>query len=207
MKKIVVVLMIMFFVACATEASEAKKTREEKDTSVSLFNGKDFTGWKVPKNNTWWTVKDGVIVCKSGPKQKGSILWTENKYTNFLLTLDFKMGKGRVDSGVFIKSANDQIQIGNSGSMKRDMTCSPYIASKRRYPVEAKNVKKLLKPTDWNTMTIEVVGKTYKVTLNGEEVLNYTSETAKDKGAVGLQLHPKRDMHINFKNLKIKELP
>ena len=28
----------------------------------SIFNGKDLTGWKVPKDNIWWTVADGAIV-------------------------------------------------------------------------------------------------------------------------------------------------
>ena len=27
----------------------------------SIFNGKDLTGWDVPDNNIWFTVKDGVL--------------------------------------------------------------------------------------------------------------------------------------------------
>ena len=27
----------------------------------SIFNGKDFTGWEVPKDNIWFTAKDGIL--------------------------------------------------------------------------------------------------------------------------------------------------
>ncbi|MED5417307.1 MAG: DUF1080 domain-containing protein, partial [Verrucomicrobiota bacterium] len=86
-----------------------------------LFNGKDLTGWKVPKNNIWWSVTDGTIVAKSGPKKRGSNLWTEKEYTDFNMSCEFRFdGKG--DSGVFLRDGGQQIQIGISGSLKRDMT-------------------------------------------------------------------------------------
>jgi len=45
----------------------------------SIFNGKDFTGWEVPKGNEvagWYKAVDGVLKIENGPKKKGSILWT-----------------------------------------------------------------------------------------------------------------------------------
>ena len=169
-----------------------------------VFNGKDFTNWKVPKGNIWWKVKDGIIDCQNGPKKKGSTLWTEKKYKNFIVELDFKMGEGTVDSGVFLRN-NDQIQIGISGSLKRDMTCSPYIP-KKGYPKEAEGVKELLKVKDWNTMKVKVVGNVYTVWLNGKQVNEYESKTAIAEGPIGLQLHAKREMQISFRNIKVAEL-
>lgn len=175
-----------------------------------LFNGKDFTGWKVPENNIWWSAKDGMIVAQSGPQKKGSNLWTEKDYTDFAMTLDFRFdGKG--DSGVFIRDGGQQIQIGISGSLKRDMTASPYISGKG-YPVEAeekegvKGVKNLLKVDEWNRMKIVAVGPKYDVWLNGKHVMTYESENAKEKGPIGLQLHGNKEMSIDFRNLKVKEL-
>ena len=40
--------------------------------AVSLFNGKDLTGWKKAK----YVVEDGVLVCQGGN------LVTEKQYTN-----------------------------------------------------------------------------------------------------------------------------
>jgi len=173
----------------------------------SIFNGKDFTGWEVPKGNEaagWYKAVDGVLKIENGPKKKGSILWTKKKYRDFIMTFEFRFGEGVVDSGVHVRN-RDQIQIGISGSLKRDMTCSPYIPGKG-YPVEAKNIKKLLKAKDWNKMIIQAVGKEYTVWLQGEKVMTYKSDSAIAAGPIGIQLHGNHVMAIDFRKLVVSEL-
>ena len=171
----------------------------------SIFNGKDLTGWDVPDNNIWFTVKDGVLKLENGPQKKGQTLWTSDEYENFEMEFDFKMGKGTVDSGVYVRNSREQIQIGISGSLKRDMTGSPYISGKG-YPVEAKGVKELLKLDDWNTMKICAEGKKYTVWLEGEKIMTYESDSAIKKGKIGIQLHGNRVMSIEYRNLKARSL-
>lgn len=169
-----------------------------------LFNGKDLSQWKVPRDNVWWSIEDGTLWAKSDPDEKGSILWTKKKYSDFVVEMDFKFGTGTVDSGIFMRGddeRNAQIQIGESGSLKRDMTGSPYIVG-MSYPVEAEGVKELLRLKDWNTIKAMAKGNTYTVWLNGKEVMNYTLEGANLKGPIGIQLHPKRDMTIQFRNIR-----
>ena len=173
-----------------------------------IFNGKDLSGWQVPDGNNeagWYKALDGVLKIQSGPQKKGSILWSKKKYRNFVVEFEFRMGEGRVDSGMHVRT-KDQIQIGISGSLNRDMTCSPYIPGKG-YPVEAKNIKKLLKPKDWNTMRIQAIGKEYTVWLQGEKVMTYKSDSAIDEGPIGIQLHGGRNMGIDYRKLKLAELP
>ena len=171
----------------------------------SIFNGKDLTGWDVPDNNIWFTVKDGVLKLENGPQKKGQTLWTSDEYENFEMEFDFKMGKGTVDSGVYVRNSREQIQIGISGSLKRDMTGSPYISGKG-YPVEAKGVKELLKLDDWNTMKICAEGIKYTVWLGGEKIMTYESDSAIQKGKIGIQLHGNRVMSIEYRNLKARSL-
>ncbi|MEC8691491.1 MAG: DUF1080 domain-containing protein [Verrucomicrobiota bacterium] len=171
----------------------------------SIFNGKDLTGWDVPDNNIWFTVKEGVLKLENGPQKKGQTLWTSDEYENFEMEFDFKMGKGTVDSGVYVRNSREQIQIGISGSLKRDMTGSPYISGKG-YPVEAKGVKELLKLDDWNTMKICAEGKKYTVWLGGEKIMTYESDSAIKKGKIGIQLHGNRVMSIEYRNLKARSL-
>lgn len=170
-----------------------------------IFNGKNLKGWVVPEDNIWWSVQEGELWATSDPAKKGSILWTKKAYRDFVLEADFLMGEGVVDSGFFLRSEKDQIQIGISGSLKRDLTASPYIPGKG-YPVEAMGVKELLKTDGWNRMKIRVVGQSYTVWLNGKEVMTYTSENMPETGPIGLQLHPNNEMSIAFKNLKIGKL-
>ena len=170
-----------------------------------IFNGKDLSGWEVPKDNIWFSAEEGVLKIKSDPKKKGPTLWTTKEYGDFVMEFEFKMGEGTVDSGIFVRTEKEQIQIGISGSLKRDMTASPYIAGKG-YPVEATGVKELLKPGDWNTMRIEARGKKYSVWLNGKQVMTYTSESAVKTGRLGIQLHPGRDMAIDYRNISAASL-
>ncbi len=171
----------------------------------SVFTGRNFDGWQLPEHNIWWTVKNGILKLDSGPNKKGSTLWTLKEYGNFIMEFEFKMGRGTVDTGIYIRTSKEQIQIGISGSLKRDMTASPYIAGKG-YPVEAKNIKQILKPKDWNHMTIVAIGKNYSVWLNGMHVMSYDSESAIRRGPVGIQLHGGKDMSAAYKNIAIAEL-
>ena len=198
------ILTSLTFLALIASSTQAAKENPQKLKSIL---GDDLSGWKVPAGNdkaNWYTVKDGVLVIQSGPKKKGSVLWTEKKFKDFIVELDFRFGEGTVDSGVHVRN-RDQIQIGISGSLKRDMTCSPYIPGKG-YPVEAKNIKKLLKAKDWNTMRIRAVGTKYTVWLQGEEVMNYESSSAIEEGPIGIQLHGNRNMGIDYRNIKVAEL-
>ena len=192
-------LLASFILLMAVVSTQAQDPKLKK-----IFNGKNLKGWVEPANNVWWTVNDGVLFVKSTAEKKGSILWTENKYENFIIQADFVMGDGTVDSGIFLRSEHDQIQIGISGSLKRDLTASPYIP-KKGYPVEAK-VKDILKLKDWNTMKVKVVGSTYTVWLNGAEVMTYTSENMPASGPVGFQLHPGNEMSCSFKNIRLAAL-
>lgn len=170
-----------------------------------LFNGKNLKGWIASAEKDSWQVVDGVLDVKSSPERKGSILWTERIFKDFIFQTDFKMGDGVVDSGVFLKSEANQIQIGISGSLKMDKTGSPYMPGKG-YPVTAVNIPEILKPNGWNTMRIKCEGKNFTVWLNGIEVLQYLSDTIPIEGQIGLQLHPKNEMAIQFRNILIQDI-
>jgi hypothetical protein len=58
-----------------------------------LFNGKDFTGWKVPEgDNGHWKVVDGVIDYDAQSEAKGAKdLWTDKSYTDYVLRVDWRI--------------------------------------------------------------------------------------------------------------------
>jgi len=191
--------LLIIFSSCGQEADEKME---------SIFDGTSLENWQVPDNNVNWIVEENVLWAKSDAEKKGSILWTKKSYNDFVVQVDFKFGEGTIDSGIFMRGddeKNPQIQIGESGSLKRDMTASPYVP-KSGYPVEADGIKELLKMSDWNTLKAKAVGNTYTAWLNGKEVMNYTLENANLEGPIGIQLHPGRDMTIQFKNIKVAEL-
>ncbi|MGA1029317.1 MAG: 3-keto-disaccharide hydrolase [Flavobacteriaceae bacterium] len=192
---------------CLGLGLSAQEKFKKKDL---FFNGKNFENWAEPENNIWWSItEEGHLVAKSDPDKKGSTLWSQEAFEDFAIRLEFKMGEGTVDSGIFMRGENPQnpqIQIGISGSLKRDMTGSPYVP-KQGYPVDAlKDHPNVLKDGAWNTLEAKAVGNNYQVWLNNVKVLDYQLENANLKGPTGLQLHPGRDMDIAFKNIYLKRL-
>jgi len=195
--KIVITFIVLVFLTLNISAQDPALKR--------AFNGKNFKGWVVPEDNIWWTVDDGIMRATSGPEKKGSILWTDKEYTDFVIETEFKYEAGTIDTGIFLRSETQQIQMGISGSLKRDMTGSPYISGKG-YPKEALTAKDILKPKDWNTIKVIAIGGYYEVWLNNKHIMSYTSDNFVTKGPIGLQLHANTEMTTSFRNIKIGKL-
>jgi len=60
---------------------------------VSIFNGKDLTGWKIPAgDNGHWKVVDGVIDYDAGSEAgDDKKLWTMKTYRNFVARVDWRI--------------------------------------------------------------------------------------------------------------------
>ena len=60
-----------------------------------LFNGKDFTGWKVPEgDNGHWKVVDGMIDYDAMSEAKGNkSLWTEESFGDYAMHVEWRFKK------------------------------------------------------------------------------------------------------------------
>ncbi len=60
---------------------------------ISLFNGKDFNGWKVPVgDNGHWKVIDGVIDYDAESEASGDKnLWTTREFEDYILRVDWRI--------------------------------------------------------------------------------------------------------------------
>ncbi|MCS6851442.1 MAG: DUF1080 domain-containing protein [Gemmataceae bacterium] len=165
---------------------------------VSLFNGKDLTGWVYPKKDgssldgkmetpdQRFQVADGVIVIRAKDKDgKGGIrdLYTSRSFDkDFDLKLEFRAAP-RADSGVYIRGT--QLQV-------RDYpTVGPY-----------KDLTKF-KPGDWNELEISVRGTEATCRCNGE-LLGKGPMKVPAKGGIGLQAESGQ---FEFRRIRIRELP
>jgi hypothetical protein len=63
------------------------------DGFTSLFNGKNFDGWKVPAgDNGHWKIVDGVIDYDAQSEAQGDKnLWSEKEYGDFTLRVDWRI--------------------------------------------------------------------------------------------------------------------
>ncbi len=81
------------FVLLLSLASAAVQAAEPPPGHVSLFNGRDFSGWKVPEGDGGgWSIVDGVIDCNALSRASGDKnLWTEREFGDFELILEWRI--------------------------------------------------------------------------------------------------------------------
>lgn len=178
---------------------------------VSLFNGKDLSGW-VKVGDEKWVVEEGTIHGQGITKSYG-YLRTEKKYRDFHLSLRFKC-EADGNSGVFFHSefkpgTPDVIQ-GLQFEIDRGVghhTGGLYGDGRQWIVWPAPENETVLRPEDWNEYLLMVEGNRYVARLNGILVVDFTDPTPKSfDGYVALQLHSGGLGNMRFKDLLIRDL-
>jgi hypothetical protein len=84
-----IITAIILFVAINVFAQENKTP----NGFTNLFNGKDFTNWKVPVgDNGHWKILNSVIDYDAESEAANDKnLWTEKEYKDFILYVDFRI--------------------------------------------------------------------------------------------------------------------
>ena len=181
---------------------------------VSLFNGKDLSGWK---NNgaEKWLVENGTISCESTTNKYG-YLTTEKAYKNFDLRLKFKP-EALGNSGVFLRSkitgidpehgpdiAGMQVEVDPSIGKH---TGGLYESGGRGWvamPTEAG--EKALRPNQWNDLEISAHGNRIITTLNGVKIVDFNdSAQTFNEGVIALQIHTGGGVKMRWKDISIRE--
>ncbi len=74
-------------------AAQSQKDNVAPDGFRALFNGKDFSGWKVPEgDNGHWKIIDGVIDYDASSEASGDkSLWSKETFGDFVLRVDWRI--------------------------------------------------------------------------------------------------------------------
>src|ERR1017187_6804534 len=86
---------------CASRSTDHATTVKLPPGFVSVFNGRDFTGWAGPIDN--YEVRDGAIMCRPN---KGGTIYTQQEFSNFVVLLEFKLPPGG-NNGLAIRYPGD----------------------------------------------------------------------------------------------------
>jgi hypothetical protein len=176
---------------------------------LSLFNGKDLTGWKIYGTEKWY-IENGLLVCESGPDKQYGYLATEKFYKNFDLTLEF-LQEADGNSGVFFRSTVEGTKIAGwqcEVAPKGHDTGGIYESYGREWLKQIEDEKEnILKPGEWNKMRIRVVGDRVQTWLNGQPMVDFTDEKiGQGNGSIALQIHEGGGIKVKWRNLVIEEL-
>lgn len=203
-------------------ADSSNLTEEEKaEGFVSLFNGRDMDLWIG--NKTDYVPEDGVIAVHPTPGSRGN-LYTAKEYSNFILRFEFQLTPGANNGlGVHAPLEGDAAYVGKELQILDNE--APVYAKLQPYQyhgsvygiIPAK--RGFQKPVgEWNTQEVVVTGDHFKVTLNGEVILDGNVKEATKNGTPDHKDHPGLERHtghigflghgseLKFRNLRIKEL-
>jgi len=176
---------------------------------VSLFNGKDLSGWKIHGTEKWF-VENGNLVCESGPDKQYGYLATDKSYKNFELTLEFKQ-EANGNSGVFFRSSIDGVRISGwqcEVAPINHHTGGIYESYGRGWLIQPDSTKeKYLKTGKWNKLKLKVIGDEVTTWLNGHQMIYIKDEKiGAGNGFIALQIHDGGGIKVRWKKIMIKEL-
>ncbi len=193
---------------------------DSEEGFVSMFNGKDLTGWAGAD----FAVEDGILVCHG--HHGGGLSYTKSEFTNFVMRFEVKLSPGannglnfRTDGAIW-----NEIQILDD-THPTFTNLHPYQAHGSIYGV-APAKRGFLKPVgEWNYHEVTADGSHIKVRLNGEVIVDVElSKLDLDKCLDGTAHPGLRRTHggigwlghlngyeqqgpVFFRNLRIKTLP
>ena len=177
--------------------------------AISIFNGKDLSGWTINGTEKWY-VEKGKLVCESGPDKQYGYLSTNKNYKNFELTLQFKQ-EANGNSGVFFRSSIEGVKISGWQCEVAPInlhTGGIYESYGRGWLRQPNPLhEKYLKTGKWNTLKLLVAGDEVTTWLNGHMMVGMKDEKiGAGNGFIALQIHDGGGIKVIWKNIKIKEL-
>lgn len=165
-----------------TNAPDLSKVRFGQP--ISLFNGKDLTGWKAhePDKKMGWSVEDGLLK-NTTPKTDFSAtgayanLKTEAVFDDFWLHIEFLVGKQR-NSGVYLRGMYEAQVVDRDSRMQGIQGVGAIFG--------------MIEPTvnagrpggKWQTYDITLVDRHVTVVLNGEKVIDNQPVPGPTAGAI-----------------------
>ena len=204
----------------------------EEKGFVSMFNGKDLTGWEGKPG--WWYVEEGAITSQSTPEKPCTrcnyLMWRGGKPGDFELRATYKLIDG--NSGIQFRSKElpDWDTFGYQADMEAGDQWTGCLFEHERGGIamrgekvvidpdgkkhvtrlaDPKELAKRVKKNDWNEYCVIARGNEITLKINGvvmaQAIDNQTGKAARS-GIIALQMHPGPPMKVQFKNLRIKAL-
>lgn len=176
---------------------------------VTLFNGKDLTGWTIYGTEKWY-VDGGELICESGPDKQYGYLATEKAYKNFDLSLQFKQ-EANGNSGVFFRSGIEGTKVSGwqvEVAPKDHDTGGIYESYGRGWLEQIPPEKEtILKVGEWNTLRIRVEGDHVQTFLNKQPMVDmHDAKIGAANGSIALQIHDGGGIKVRWRKLVMKEL-
>jgi hypothetical protein len=167
---------------------------------VTLFNGKDLSGWTMTTSTspTVWHVENGNLISPG----EGPELINNSKFEDFKLHIEFNAGPDS-NSGVYLRGRYEvQIETESASEPPSHHTGGVYgfLAPTPELP---------RKPGEWQSFDITLIGRTITVVQNGQTIINNQEIPGITGGALDshealpgpIYLQGSEKGHVAFRNI------
>jgi hypothetical protein len=169
---------------------------------MSLFNGKDLSGWNTSdsKATSAWKVENGTLVSPGhGPE-----LITGAEFADFKLHVEFNCAKGS-NSGVYLRGRYE-VQIEDDPEPE-----GPTMRIGSVYGFLAPSPEPQRRPGEWQSYDITFVGRVVTIILNGQTIIDKQEIPGITGGALDshegiagpIYLQGSENGHVAFRNITI----
>ncbi len=215
----ILVLVIVFLAGTTNAAGQRDKPVVPKEKTM-LWNGKDFTGWKLFLSDAsadvmkTWSITNGMIRCEGKPR---GYMRTETAYANYLIHVEWRWPEEAGNNGVLVhmsgedkvwpKSLECQLHSGNAGDfwviggieIAEHAKGGPRVKGRRTIKLKDSSEKPL---GQWNTYDIVCKDGLIVVFVNGV-LQNVGSKCSDTSGKICLQ---SEGAVIEYRNIFIEPL-
>ena len=191
-----------------------KELPRKAGKTVSLFNGKDLTGWELFGSMRVSVDNEGNLVTQNGEDLQYGYLGTREYYKDFDLTVEFKQ-ESNGNSGLFFHSfvhGGYESNVVNGWQCevapKGNDTGGIYESYGRGWLVQIPDEKEdIIKEGEWNTLRLRVEGNKVQTWLNGEAMIEIDDELIGSKtGRIMLQIHDGNNITVKWRNFNLTTL-
>ena len=188
----------------------------------TIFNGKDFTGWRIlnDKGNIW--IEDSTFLCHPVANTTAStFLCSQKKYGDFIFEAEAKI-EGELHTNFLLRSDEvrfDSTKVNLSGYQvkidptERRWTGGIFGGEKSGivwyYPLtDHEGARSAFKFKEWNTYRMEAIGDSIKVWVNGIPTCNLVHNKYSE-GYIAIKIHsignfPELEkVLMRFRNMRI----
>ncbi|MCP2163507.1 PKD domain-containing protein [Goodfellowiella coeruleoviolacea] len=177
----------------------------DADGWLTLFDGRSLAGWQHVGTGSF-TVDDGLL--QPSGSGRGVLWYDKQRFTDYVFEAEYESFSVSANSGLYLRFGDpggnvdvpgrdgyevailDRVDnaINRTGSIS-GVKAADFLAAKPPYG-------------GWNTLSVQVSGRDYTVTLNGQVVTRYTSDGARGNGdRIGIE---NAGDQLRFRNVRIR---
>ena len=215
MKTITTIALAAALCTAPLQADHHELPKPDKDGWITLFNGKDLTGWDG--NPEVWSVVDGYISGKIDKLVGGNtFLVYKHPLANYVLEAEWILVDGKGNSGIQYRSKqsargdNKWVVKGYQADIGNGWFGKLYEEGGRGLLVgKYKNKPEIKKENGWNTYKITANGTKLSQEINGVVTIELDDKDPKKaakEGIIALQYHSPGGFEVRYRKIRIKLL-